>query len=351
MSYNNYHTQTPNYPGANVQPQPQAQYQGQYQTQNRQPQPQQQRHGFNDPFFNFDTGFNMDIREDFDDPFEHMGNRMEGFGFPNMNQMLGHFQNEINNMRQLSDGMEHQIQNEINNNNNNQQLQTGNQGGAQRGMFISMHGMGGGPGTMISKTYVSKMDYSDGQPHEESYQSQSIKQFGEGGHNISERQEAYKNSRTGMQKAAHQRLLDDKGTKLIKQRNINTGEQSQHNILKGLQENEVDNFNQQYNDYRDKVHFQDNYKYLNSLNPGKMFKQLGKGKEGQQSNNLMLGDGNEFGNNQYQPQNQYHNQPPQQQGQNNQNNQYGRPQQPQHQYPPQPQYQYHNQNNNYRRGY
>ena len=49
----------------------------------------------------------------------------------------------------------------------------------------------------------------------------------------------------------------------IKQRNVNTGEQSQHNILKGLQENEVDSFNQQYNDYREKVHFQDNYKYLN----------------------------------------------------------------------------------------
>ena len=346
MSYNNYHSQqqTPNYQGQNIRPQQHPQYQ---------PQPQQhqqrrQQQGFNDPFFNFDTGFNMDIREDFEDPFEHMGNRIEGFGFPNMNQMLGHFQNEINNMRQLSDGMEHEInsQNNLNNQNNNQIQSSPN--GAQRGMFISMHGMGGAPGTMISKTYVSKMDYSGGQPHEESYQSQSIKQFGgEGGHNISERQEAYKNTYTGMQKAAHQRLLDDKGTKLIKQRNINTGEQSQHNILKGLQENEVDSFNQQYNDYRDKVHFQDNYKYLNSLNPGKMFKQLGKGKDGQQyGNNLMLGDGNDynFGNNNNN--NQYN---------NNNNNQYGRPQQPgqnQHpQYPPQPQYQFHNSNNNYRKGY
>ena len=346
MSYN-YHNQQQNYPGTNTHPQPQGQYQGQYQSHNSQPQPQpqQQRQGFNDPFFNFgDTGFNMDIREDFEDPFEHIGNRMGGFGFPNVDQMLGQFQNEINNMRQLSDGMENQIQNNINNNNmNNNQIQTGGQGG-QRGMFISMHGMGGGaPGTMISKTYMSKMDYSGGQPHEESYQSQSIKQFGEGGHNISERQEAYKNSRTGMQKAAHQRLLDDRGTKLIKQRNVNTGEQSQHNIYKGLQENELDSFNKQYNDYREKVHFQDNYKYLNELNPGKMFKQLGKGKGDQGQNNLMLGDGNNYpnygNNNQYQP-HQYQNQP--QQGQNN-NNQYGRPQQ----YPPQ----YNNPNNNYRKGY
>ena len=349
MSYN-FHNQPQSYHGAPQQPQqnyqrPQQQPPQNYPTQQG-PNPRQNqggRQGFNDPFFNFgDTGFNMDIREDFEDPFEHMGNRLGGFGFPNIanmeRQMLGQFQNEMQNMQQLSEGM---------NRNDNNQMQLRNEGNdPQRGMFVHMGGSMGNPGTMISKTYMSKIDYSSGQPHEESYQSQAIKQFGEGGHNISERQEAYKNSYTGVQKAAHQRLLDDRGTKLIKQRNVNTGEQSQHNILKGLQENEVDSFNQQYNDYREKVHFQDNYKYLNQLNPGKMMKQLGKGKEGQ--NNLMLGDGNEmgnygnnnnynnYGNNQRQQQGQYpYNQPPQSHYQNQQRNNY----------------QYPNQNNNYRKGY
>ena len=341
MSYNNYHqNQTPNYSRP-----------PQQQPQNPRPQnnPQGRQQGFNDPFFNFnDTGFNMDIREDFEDPFENMGNRMGAFGFPNIanieRQMLGHMQQEMNNMHQLGQDMENFGQNQPNNNNGQMQLRNNGQG--PQGMFMHIGTNMGGPGTMISKTYMSKIDYSDGQPKEESYQSQAIKQFGEGGHNISERQEAYKNSFTGVQKAAHQRLLDDKGTKLIKQRNINTGEQSQHNILKGIQENEVDNFNQQYNDYREKVHFQDNYKYLNQLNPGKMMKQLGKGKEGQ--NNLMLGDGNEmgnygnnnnynnYGNNQRQQQGQYpYNQPPQSQYQNQQRNNY----------------QYPYQNNNYRKGY
>ena len=135
---------------------------------------------------------------------------------------------------------------------------------------------------------------------------------------------------------------------MIKQRNINTGEQSQHNILKGLQENEVDSFNQQYNDYREKVHFQDNYKYLNSLNPGKMMRQLGKGKEGQ-NDNLMLGDGNEmnYGNYGY---NQYQNQPQGQQRQQGYNqyqqqNQYQNQQQYHNQGQPGNNYQY--QNNNY----
>ena len=327
MSYN-YHTQGQNYQTGQMH-QGMPQQQQQYSQPQNQPQQNQIPGGnFNDPFFNFNQGFNMDIREDFTDPFSNMGmgNRMAAFGFPDIasieRQMLGHFQNQMQTMQQLSDGMQQNMQN-MQNMQNNQQLTAGGPGQGQRGIFISMQGGGTGPGTMISKTYVSKVDYSGGQPKEESYQSQAIKQFGEGGHSISEQQEAYKNSMTGVQKAAHQRLLDDRGTKLIKQRNINTGEQSEHNILKGLYENEVTGFNQQYNDYREKVHFQDNYKYLNSLNPGKMMKQLGKGK-GEPNNNYLLGDGNNYGNIQFQPGNQFNNTPnqfysnaPQNQNQNN----------------------------------
>ena len=333
MSYN-YHTQGHNYSTrGQTSQQPHEQYNqySQHQTQSQQPQQNQQNQpGFNDPFFNFgNEGFNMDIREDFEDPFSQMGmgNRMGFFGFPDISsiqrQMLGQFQNEMENMQRLTDG------NQNNQNfDNNQDLNPGEKDHNQGGFFASMQGAGSGPGTMISKTYVSKVDYSGGEPKEESYQSQAIKQFGEGGHSISERQEAYKNSMTGIQKAAHQRLLDDRGTKLIKQRNVNTGEQSEHNIYKGIQESEVGGFNKEYNDYRDKVHFQDNYKYLNELNPGKMMKQLGPGKGQGQKNNLMLGDGQNYGNhNTYQSGNQYHNSsnqnyPSQSQHQNNTYNPY-----------------------------
>ena len=354
MSYN-YHNQGQNYnPGQRNQGTPQTRQQfNQPQTQPQSQPNQMNRGNFNDPFFNFgNEGFNMDIREDFDDPFSNMGmgNRIGAFGFPDIasieQQMLGHIQNQMRSMQQLSDGME---QNMENMNNNQQQLSTGMPGQGRRGLFISMQGGGSGPGTMISKTYCSKIDYSGGQPKEESYQSQAIKQFGEDGHAISEQQEAYKNSMTGVQKAAHQRLLDDRGTKLIKQRNVNTGEQSEHNILKGLQENEVSGFNKQYNDYREKVHFQDNYKYLNSLNPGKMVKQLGQGKGKGQQNNLLLGDGTDYNNpNTYQPGNQYNNQNrPQNQYYNNvpQNRNFNQNQN--NTYNPYPNNQNRNQNNNY----
>ena len=363
MSYN-YHTQGQNYstgqtntgiPQSHQQYGQYNQYQAQHQAQTQpqsqaQNQPNQMPSGFNDPFFNFgNDAFKMDIKEDFNDPFSGMGNRIGGFGFPDIasieRQMLGQFQNEMQQMHQLGDGNQQ-------NDDNNHQLTTGGPGQDQRGLFINMQSGGSAPGTMISKTYVSKIDLSSGQPKEESYQSQAIKQFGEGGHNISERQEAYKNSMTGVQKAAHQRLLDDRGTKLIKQRNVNTGEQSEHNILKGLTENDVSGFNKQYNDYREKVHFQDNYKYLDAMNPGKIMKQLGSGK-GQQNTNLFLGDGkysgqnqNNYGNiNTYQQgnhynysTNQYHNNNiPQNQQQSNQyNNQYN---------------QYKTSQNNYKKGY
>ena len=222
-----------------------------------------QRH-YNDPFGmnDEDDDFGFGIHDDFEDPFEGM---MGGFGFPNIGQihqrLFGNIEREFNHMGQLDSGNDrHHF-----NNQNNNGLQRGGANHFQS--FFSMQGAG--PGTVITKSYSSKIDYRDGRPHQESYQSQSINQIGRDGHKISERQEAYKNSRTGVQKAAHQRVLDDKGMKQIRQRNINTGEQEEHNIFKGIREDELNDFNKNYNDYRNKIGFQKNYKYLNAMNPYK----------------------------------------------------------------------------------
>ena len=263
-------------------------------------------HNYNDPF-RMDDDFGFGIRDDFDDPFEGM---MGGFDFPNLNQihqrLFGNIERAFQGMRMgmLGDG------NERDNNRMNQN----NQGALQRAgtnnfqSFFSMQGVG--PGTVISKSYCSKVDYRDGQPHQECYQSQSINQIGQDGHKISEKQEAYKNSRTGIQKAAHQRLLDDKGMKQIRQRNINTGAQEEHNIFKGMQESELDNFNQNYNDYRNKIGFQKNYKFLNAMNPkrGKSQNLIGNGNHRRNMRGqypLALGDGNEYNPNMKKPHRKY----------------------------------------------
>jgi hypothetical protein len=247
-----------------------------------------------DPFGMDNDDFGFGIRDEFDDPFEGM---MGGFDFPNLGQihqrLFGNIERAFGGMGRLGDGMDR----DNNRMNNNQGSGIQRSGGNNFQSFFSMQGVG--PGTVISKSYCSKVDYRDGQPHQECYQSQSINQIGQDGHKISEKQEAYKNSRTGIQKAAHQRLLDDKGLKQIRQRNVNTGAQEEHNIFKGMQENELDNFNQYYNDYRNKIGFQKNYKYLNAMGPkrGKSQNYLGNGNQrrGHQNQNpLQLGDGREY---------------------------------------------------------
>ena len=278
--------------------------------QNKNPNPHYQNmnndnmNNYNDPFGMDNDDFGFGIRDEFDDPFEGM---MGGFGFPNINQihqrLFGNIEKAFHGMGmgQLGDGNEE---------NNFRQDRRGNNGPLQRAGtnnfqgFFSMQGVG--PGTVIAKSYCSKVDYRDGQPHQECYQSQSINQVGEDGHKISEKQEAYKNSRTGVQKAAHQRILDDKGMKQIRQRNINTGAQEEHNIYKGMQEDEVDNFNQHYNDYRNKIGFQKNYKYLNAMNPykrGKSQNYLGNGNPRRNPHGQLpqLGDGNDYRHNMKKP--------------------------------------------------
>ena len=70
-------------------------------------------------------------------------------------------------------------------------------------------------GTYYSKVYCRTYNNIDGEPHEESYTSQSVKQTNDG-HDISETKEAYKNS-DGVQKTAYQRGLDGKTTRFIKE--------------------------------------------------------------------------------------------------------------------------------------
>ena len=120
-------------------------------------------------------------------------------------------------------------------------------------------------GTYISRVYCSSYNNVDGQPHQECYQAQSIKQMNEG-HNISEAREAYKNS-DGVMKSAYQRGLDEKGARFIKEKNTKTGKQGQHKVLKGIKENEIDGFNKEYDAYSKKCGFKKNYKALKGFGP------------------------------------------------------------------------------------
>ena len=123
-------------------------------------------------------------------------------------------------------------------------------------------------GTVLSKSYMSSTKYNDkGEPEHETYQTQSINHLDKNGHHIQEKQEAYKNS-NGIEKAAHQRMLDDKGHKIVKERNKNTGEESEHNIYKGMKEKDIGEFTTKYDEIKEKTGFEKNYGLLDRLGFG-----------------------------------------------------------------------------------
>ena len=120
-------------------------------------------------------------------------------------------------------------------------------------------------GTFYSKVYYTSYNNLNGKPNKECYQSQSIKQINNG-HNISETKEAYKNS-DGVEKSAYQRGLDDKTARFIKEKNIKTGKKDQHKVIKGIEENEIKNFNKEYDEFSKKCGFRKIFHNLDNFEP------------------------------------------------------------------------------------
>ena len=131
-------------------------------------------------------------------------------------------------------------------------------------------------GTYYSKVYYSSYNNLNGEPNEECYQSQSVKQMNNG-HDISETKEAYKNS-NGVEKTAYQRGLDGKTTRFIKEKNNKTGKLNQHKVIKGVEEDGIKDFNKEYNEYSKKCGFRKNFHNLDIFDPfGFNKKQLSDG--------------------------------------------------------------------------
>ena len=120
-------------------------------------------------------------------------------------------------------------------------------------------------GTFYSKVYYSSYNNLNGKPNQERYQSQTIKKI-DNGHNISETKEAYKNS-DGVEKSAYQRGLDDKRARFIKEKNIKTGKKDQRKVIKGIEENEIKDFNKEYDEFAKKCGFRKTFHNLDTFAP------------------------------------------------------------------------------------
>ena len=145
----------------------------------------------------------------------------------------------------------------------------------------------GNSDNIISKSTYTKIEYENGKPvNEEHYQSESVNHKDKKGHKITEKKEKYKNEKDGIEKISHQKLLDGKGTKVIKKINLKSGDKEQHNIYKGIKENNVKDFNKEYNSYKEKVKLDNIFQKMKLLGN----KRNNEKKEGKTP---LLGDGKE----------------------------------------------------------
>lgn len=93
---------------------------------------------------------------------------------------------------------------------------------------------------------------SNGQPVTESYQSKSISQIDKNGQKIGEKQQAYKNS-SGVEKAGYERHINDKAHKIVKARDLEKNEDYEHNFYKGISEDNITSFNQDFNNAKSSI--------------------------------------------------------------------------------------------------
>ena len=143
----------------------------------------------------------------------------------------------------------------------------------------------GNADNIITKSTYTKIEYENGKPvNEEVYQSESVNHKDKKGHKIAEKKEKYKNEKAGIEKISHQKLMDGKGTKVIRQVNLNSGDKEEHNIYQGIKEKNVKDFNKKYNDFKEKVKLDEMFQQVKLLGRKR---NLDKGKV------LLLGDGNE----------------------------------------------------------
>jgi len=95
----------------------------------------------------------------------------------------------------------------------------------------------GGHTEYSTQAFSNKVQYdgSGNQPHREFFQNK-VAGVVDNGHKLEECQSTYQNNSTGQYKAAHQRVLDDKGVRMIKEKNFKTGDEVSDSVFKGIDE-------------------------------------------------------------------------------------------------------------------
>merc|ERR1719235_2663594 len=113
--------------------------------------------------------------------------------------------------------------------------------GGMGDMMAQMQQQGGGQFSSQVMVMSSSMG-QDGKMHTERFVESSVNN----GRGANERQQAYSNSRTGMDKMGLERNLHDRGRKVVKERNRGTGEERQTALFRGMEESQADQFDRDW---------------------------------------------------------------------------------------------------------
>jgi len=110
--------------------------------------------------------------------------------------------------------------------------------------LMNMQGGGGQGGTFMSQSMcISSSMGEDGKMHTERFASSSV---GDGGRQIHQKEQAYSNSKTGVDKMSMERQIRDKGRKMVKERTRGSQDEKQTDLFRGMNETEGDAFDQQW---------------------------------------------------------------------------------------------------------
>ena len=113
----------------------------------------------------------------------------------------------------------------------------------RKGMSDMPRGLGNGQ-FMSSSTVTQMKTGPDGKPVKETYKTRAHGATGKG-NKVVDRQQMYEHTGTGLQKASHERMLNDKGRKVIKERIGNNINKYDH--FKGMGISDTDGFDSDWN--------------------------------------------------------------------------------------------------------
>lgn len=119
-------------------------------------------------------------------------------------------------------------------------------------------------GKFMTQKFVSSTKIGpDGRPIKESYQSKAHGVYGGNAKpELVERKQMYQNSGTGYEKAAHERMYQGKGRKVVIENDRGSNRQNSYNYYKGLREEEAPDFDREWESAANRLGFNSKTKAL-----------------------------------------------------------------------------------------